>query len=115
MKTKLLSQALYKNASFIGKAYFFNTYPENQKEPFDGRFWIIEIFNLDMKKIGVMIWDDVNEKLHGPYVHPEEKILEGYKFAGPAITLIKLYLYFEGQSDYCISEFDAEKPTFEEC
>ena len=109
--------ALHNDKNFINEKFLFNMCPESQKELYNGRFWIVDLFDLEMpvRKVGVMIWDDQKEKLYGPYIHPENKTLDGYKFHGQAISSTELYLYFAEHNDYRVCEFTKEEPVFEDC
>jgi hypothetical protein len=86
--------------------------PDGQKELFDRRFWLIELFDLNfpLRKKGVMVWDNEKEKLYGPFVE-EGVALESYKFL-KTVSEVELYLYFTGQVDNCVSGFDKEKQTY---
>ncbi len=144
LKTIELNKALRKDGNFIDGTCLFNMCPEKHKELFANKFWIIECFDLKnpKRKIGVMVWDNENEKLYGPFILknketkrplknmafaqgnkigvpedlPVENTLEDYRFIKLPSSEIEFYLYFRGKvaADYCISGFREKELRFEQ-
>lgn len=90
-----------------------------KNEPFNNdRFLPIEHFNDDTEFIGISIWDNQLEKLHGPFTFKQKNspgdllIIDAYKWAANI-----LYIYFVGgaENDHCIMGLLNGKAEIEDC
>lgn len=144
LKANLLLHALQKDVNFIEAACLFNMCPVDQTDLIHDRFWPIELSDaaLPAKRIGLMVWDNKKEKLHGPIavktrgsvlnanrsvlitkgntvgaiVQPYPfQILDGYKFEKTEKGT-EVYIYFTDpvNTDVCLSGFDEKELSLEE-
>jgi hypothetical protein len=139
VNTKKLQQLLFALLSLHPDKFLPNIFPAHGDDPqfYNDRFLAVELLDTDLQRVGLVIWDDKKELLHGPYlVKPEHLkdqinylpdmpgkitsasgylVLQEYKWTSGA----KLYAYFEANpvntADYEISGLDSEKVLFEEC
>lgn len=83
-------------------------------ELLDERFLPIKIFNDDLEWVGVFVWDNEKELLHGPFDAEKEFFktlpIKGYKWAGE-----ELYIYFQTKVDACITGLLTGEVRFEKC
>jgi hypothetical protein len=118
---------------------------DDHSEFFKEGFIVVEVLDTDLKKIGVLCWDNAQQKMYGPYVvKPEEVkdqkavspidsentgnyvsksgylVLDDYKITGVPKGPKEVYCYFFSHSGlqtitYSVYDFDKETQVFEEC
>jgi hypothetical protein len=141
-----LQTRLFPSLMSTGRCFLPSIPPQDDHSEFlkEG-FIVVEVLDIDLKKIGVLLWDNAKEIMYGPYVvKPEEVrvqmvalpsnsqdiencisksgylVLDDYKITGLPNGQKEIYCYFSGQGglqtiDYCVSDFDKETQVFEEC